>query len=58
MLSPRGSWGEDADEFRPERWESGPPHPYAYAPFSHGPRACIGKVTRGARSPSQMPERP
>lgn len=39
-------WGEDADEFRPERWlgegltarQKG-----AFIPFSYGPRACVGR---------------
>ena len=37
-------WGEDAGEFRPERWRS-PSHPrFAYFPFSTGPRNCIGEA--------------
>lgn len=36
-------WGEDACEFRPERWENGPPHKYAFLPFASGPRACTGR---------------
>jgi cytochrome P450/NADPH-cytochrome P450 reductase len=36
-------WGEDATEFRPERWENGPPHKYAFLPFASGPRACTGR---------------
>jgi cytochrome P450 len=28
--------------FRPERWEKFDPGPYAYNPFSAGPRMCIG----------------
>lgn len=36
-------WGEDAHEFRPERWEKGPPHKYAFLPFASGPRACTGR---------------
>lgn len=42
----KGVWGEDADEFKPERWArltgdaaSG----YAFATFHHGPRACLGR---------------
>jgi cytochrome P450 len=36
-------WGEDANEFRPERWEEGHPHPWEYIPFNGGPRICIGQ---------------
>merc|ERR1711972_1210037 len=36
-------WGEDAHEFRPERWENGLPHKYAFLPFASGPRACTGR---------------
>lgn len=36
-------WGEDAYEFRPERWENGTPHKYAFIPFAVGPRACTGR---------------
>ncbi|PAV74176.1 hypothetical protein WR25_08746 isoform B [Diploscapter pachys] len=36
-------WGPDADEFVPERWLNGTPHPPgAYMPFGAGPRICIG----------------
>jgi cytochrome P450/NADPH-cytochrome P450 reductase len=35
-------WGPDAEKFVPERWEKGAPHPFAYLPFSTGPRGCIG----------------
>ena len=40
-------WGDDADEFRPERlldggWENLPPN--AWKPFGNGLRACIGRA--------------
>lgn len=54
-------WGEDADEFRPERWiertascfKKEGLSPTAYAPFSEGPRACLG---RQLISPCEFPE--
>ncbi|KAI1352859.1 cytochrome P450 [Xylaria sp. FL0043] len=37
-------WGQDADEFRPERWEKATPRQRnAFIPFSHGPRSCVGR---------------
>ncbi|KAM5557187.1 cytochrome P450 704C1 [Rosa sericea] len=41
-------WGDDAEEFRPERWlnENGlfqDESPYKFTAFSAGPRICIGK---------------
>ncbi|KAL5198523.1 hypothetical protein ABZP36_002035 [Zizania latifolia] len=40
-------WGDDADEFRPKRFENGVSraanHPNALLSFSSGPRACIGQ---------------
>lgn len=40
-------WGEDAEEFRPERFANGisraAKHPNAFMPFSVGPRTCIGQ---------------
>ncbi|KAF7857950.1 hypothetical protein EAF04_009307 [Stromatinia cepivora] len=35
-------WGEDADEFRPERWE-GRRAGWEFIPFGGGPRKCIGQ---------------
>lgn len=35
-------FGEDADEFRPERWESLRPG-WEYLPFNGGPRICPGQ---------------
>lgn len=36
-------WGEDADEFRPERWEENGRHGWEYLPFNGGPRICLGR---------------
>ncbi|WP_082233045.1 bifunctional cytochrome P450/NADPH--P450 reductase [Halobacillus massiliensis] len=37
------AWGEDAEEFRPERFEDQEKVPHhAYKPFGNGQRACIG----------------
>ncbi|KAL3814898.1 hypothetical protein ACJIZ3_016166 [Penstemon smallii] len=40
-------WGEDADEFRPERWlKNGvfqPESPFKFVAFHGGPRICLGK---------------
>ncbi|KAK3326057.1 putative benzoate 4-monooxygenase cytochrome P450 [Apodospora peruviana] len=37
-------WGEDADDFRPERWETVTTRQKnAFIPFSYGPRACVGR---------------
>ena len=39
-------WGDDANEFVPERWLDGRQkdiHPYQYIPFHAGPRRCLGE---------------
>ncbi len=39
-------WGLDADDFRPERWDKETlttRQKNAFIPFSHGPRACLGR---------------
>ncbi|ANB12833.1 C-22 sterol desaturase [Sugiyamaella lignohabitans] len=36
-------WGEDAAEFRPERWAEGTTHTWDYLPFNGGPRICLGQ---------------
>ncbi|KAI1802625.1 putative benzoate 4-monooxygenase cytochrome P450 [Daldinia bambusicola] len=44
MHHSREIWGEDADEFRPERWEETTTRQKnAFIPFSTGPRACVGR---------------
>jgi len=37
-------WGDDCEEFKPERWEdpSVIKHPYQFIPFQKGPRICLG----------------
>lgn len=41
----RNIYGADADEFRPERWETGELDGigWAYFPFIGGPRQCLGE---------------
>ncbi|KAL8900246.1 MAG: hypothetical protein Q9207_005786 [Kuettlingeria erythrocarpa] len=39
-------WGPDAHEFNPDRWAEGSiaeKQKAAFIPFSHGPRACVGR---------------
>ncbi len=39
----KAAWGDDAEEFRPERFEDPEKVPHhAYKPFGNGQRACIG----------------
>lgn len=35
-------WGDDANEFRPERWEGRKPG-FEYLPFNGGPKICLGR---------------
>ena len=35
-------WGDDAGEFKPERFMPGKALPWGYIPFSKRPRDCIG----------------
>uniref|UniRef100_A0ACD5WKQ7 Uncharacterized protein n=1 Tax=Avena sativa TaxID=4498 RepID=A0ACD5WKQ7_AVESA len=48
MARLKGIWGEDCEEFRPERWldEEGafrPENTFKYPVFHAGPRMCLGK---------------
>jgi cytochrome P450 len=36
-------WGNDADQFRPERWAERHPKNWDYLPFNGGPRICLGR---------------
>ncbi|KAF2233437.1 cytochrome P450 [Viridothelium virens] len=36
-------FGEDADIFKPERWEGLRPPPWSFLPFGGGPRVCPGQ---------------
>jgi len=36
-------YGEDADAFRPERWEEGVGRGWEFLPFNGGPRICLGQ---------------
>ncbi|KAJ3706681.1 hypothetical protein LUZ61_010386 [Rhynchospora tenuis] len=41
-------WGDDADDFRPERWLNNdgifvPQSPFKFTAFQAGPRICLGK---------------
>lgn len=36
-------WGDDADDFNPDRWLSSRPPPWTFIPFGGGPRICIGQ---------------
>ena len=35
-------WGEDADDFKPDRWVGRKPG-WEYLPFNGGPRICLGR---------------
>jgi cytochrome P450 len=35
-------WGDDADQFRPERWLEREPEPFSFIPFGGAYRKCIG----------------
>ena len=42
MQRRRDIWGQDAEEFRPERWQ-GLKAGWEYLPFNGGPRICLGQ---------------
>jgi cytochrome P450 len=39
-------WGDDAMEFKPERWAETRKKDWTFLPFSGGPRTCIGRECR------------
>lgn len=52
-------WGEDVEEFRPERWE-GREIGWGFIPFGGGPRKCVGQqlaVTEASYVISRMVQR-
>lgn len=42
MQRDRGHYGDDANEFKPERWENLKPG-WSFVPFGGGPRLCVGR---------------
>jgi cytochrome P450 len=36
-------WGSDAEDYKPERWDTIKPNPWEYVPFAGGPRVCAGQ---------------
>ena len=36
-------WGEDVEQFRPERWEEGRKVGFEFIPFGAGTRSCLGR---------------
>lgn len=46
-------WGEDAEEFRPERWVGRRPG-WEYLPFNGGPRICIGREFLPTQFPTKL----
>lgn len=36
-------FGEDVNEFKPERWDTWAPKPWEFVPFNGGPRICLGQ---------------
>lgn len=43
-------WGEDAEEFVPERWEN-KKRSWEFLPFNGGPRVCLGQVSVTSHHP-------
>lgn len=37
-------WGEDAEQFRPERWYEKSKYGWEFLPFNGGPRICLGRM--------------
>ena len=47
-------WGEDVEEFKPERWE-GRKVGWEFIPFGAGPRSCLGRKLNPPAFPSSFP---
>ncbi len=47
MHRQKAFYGEDAEEYRPERWEKLRPG-WEYLPFNGGPRICLGRKSLGS----------
>lgn len=43
LFKDKDVWGEDAEEFRPERWEQRKPF-WSFIPFGGGPRRCPAEM--------------
>lgn len=46
VMHSTATWGADAMEFRPERWDEDvltERQKNSFIPFSYGPRACVGR---------------
>lgn len=43
MFRDKSFWGEDVDEFKPDRWEGLRPY-WNFVPFGGGPRRCPAQI--------------
>ena len=47
-------FGPDADDFKPERWETQDIPAWAFLPFNGGPRVCLGRMSFRKASPDAL----